>query len=46
MKMMSFNLIIMLDRIYPIEPEIKDATNTDRSAAYLNLRLAIDSEGR
>ena len=35
-----------VDRIYPIEPEIKDATDTDRSASYLNLHLEIDSEGR
>ena len=32
--------------MYPIEPEIKDTTNTDRSAPYINLRLEIDSEGR
>jgi len=35
-----------VDRIYPIELEKKDATYTDRSAAYLDLHLAIDSEGR
>jgi hypothetical protein len=34
------------DRIYPIELEIKDTTNTDRSASYLDLHLEIDSEGR
>jgi hypothetical protein len=34
-----------VDRIYPIEPEIKDATNTDRSTSYLDLHLEIDSEG-
>ena len=33
-------------RIYPIEFEIKDTTDTDRSAAYLDLHLEIDSEGR
>ncbi len=32
--------------MYPIEPEIKDTTNTDRSASYINLRLEIDSERR
>ena len=32
-------------RIYPIELEIKDTTDTDRSAAYLDLHLEIDSEG-
>jgi hypothetical protein len=32
--------------IYPIELEIKDTTDTDRSAPYLDLYLVIDSEGR
>ena len=32
-------------RIYPIEIEIKDTTDTDRSASYLDLHLKIDSEG-
>ena len=35
-----------IDRIYPIELEIKDTTDTDRSASYLDLHLDIDSEGR
>jgi hypothetical protein len=35
-----------IDRIYPIELEIKDTTDTDRSASYLDLHLEIDSEGR
>ena len=35
-----------VDRIYPIELEIKDTTYTDRSASYLDLHLEIDSEGR
>jgi hypothetical protein len=35
-----------VDRIYPIEVEIKDTTDTDRSASYLDLHLDIDSEGR
>ena len=35
-----------VDHIYPIEPEIKDTTETDRSASYLDLHLEIDSEGR
>jgi hypothetical protein len=35
-----------VDRIYPIEPEIKDATDTDRSTSYLDLHLEIDSEER
>jgi hypothetical protein len=34
-----------VDRFYPIEPEIKDTTDTDRSASYLDLPLKIDSEG-
>jgi hypothetical protein len=35
-----------VDRIYPIELEIKDTADTDRSASYLDLHLKIDSEGR
>jgi hypothetical protein len=35
-----------VDRIYPIELEIKDTTNTDKSASYLDLHLEIDSESR
>jgi hypothetical protein len=35
-----------VDRIYPVELEIKDTTDTDRSALYLDLHLEIDSEGR
>jgi hypothetical protein len=35
-----------VDRIYPIEPEIKDTTDTDKSISYLDLHLEIDSEGR
>jgi hypothetical protein len=35
-----------VDRIYPIALEIKDTTDTDRSASYLDLHLEIDSEGR
>ena len=34
------------DRINPIELEIKDTTDTDRSALYLDLHLEIYSEGR
>ena len=33
-----------VDRIYPIELEIKDNTYTDRSASYLDIHLEIDSE--
>ena len=32
-----------VDRIYPIELEIKDTTYIDRSASYLDLHLEIDS---
>ena len=35
-----------VDRIYPIELEIKDTTDTDRSASYFDLPLEIDSKGR
>ena len=35
-----------VDRIYPMEVEIKDTTDTYRSASYLDLHLEIDSEGR
>ena len=32
-----------VDRIFPIELEIKDTSDTDRSASYLELHLEIDS---
>jgi hypothetical protein len=35
-----------VDRIYPIEFEIKNTTDTDRSASYVYLHLEIDSRGR
>ena len=35
-----------VDRIYPIELEIKDITDTDKSASYLDLHLEIDSDRR
>jgi hypothetical protein len=35
-----------VDRIYPIELEIKDTTYTDRCASYLDLHLEIDSVGQ
>ena len=35
-----------VDRIYPVEFEIKDIIDTDRSASYLDLHLEIDSERR
>ena len=34
-----------VDRIYHIELEVKDTTDTDRSASYLDLHLEIDSDG-
>ena len=34
-----------VDRIYPIDLEIKDTTDTDRSASYLGIHLEIDSGG-
>jgi hypothetical protein len=33
-----------VDPTYPIELEIKETTNTDRSASYLDLHLAIDCD--
>jgi hypothetical protein len=35
-----------VDCIYLIKLEIKDTTDTDRSASYLDLHLEIDSGGR
>jgi hypothetical protein len=35
-----------IDSIYPIELEIRDTTDTDRSVSYLDLHLEIDREGR
>ena len=32
-------------RIYPIELEIKDTTDTGKSASYLDLHLEFDNEG-
>ena len=39
-------MVISLIRIYPNELEIKDTTDTDGSALYLDLHLEIKSEGR
>ena len=36
---------VFVDRIYPIELQIKYTTYIDRSASYLDLYLEIDSEG-
>ena len=38
--------MISLDRIYPNELEIKDTTDTDRSASYLELHLETANEGQ
>jgi hypothetical protein len=35
-----------VDHIYSIELEIKDTTDTYRSASYIDLHLEIDSEGQ
>ena len=35
-----------VDRIYPIELEIKDTIDTARSVSYIDLHLTNDSEGR
>ena len=42
----NFRFCDIVDRIYPIELVIRDTTDTDRSASYLDLHLKIDSEGR
>jgi hypothetical protein len=39
-------LHICVDRIYPIELEIKDATDRARPVSYLDLHFEIDSERR
>ena len=35
-----------VDRIYPIELEIKDTIDIDKSVSYLDLHLEINSDGR
>jgi hypothetical protein len=42
----NFRFGDFVDRIYPIELEIKDTTDTDISASYIDLHFEIDSEGR
>jgi len=37
---------MLLNHIYPIELEIKNTTDTYRSASYLDLHLEINSDGR
>jgi hypothetical protein len=41
----NFRFGDFVHRIYPIELEIKDTTDTDRSVSYLDLHLEVDSEG-
>jgi hypothetical protein len=41
----NFRFGDFVDRIYPIELEIKHITDTDRFASYLDLHLEIDSYG-
>jgi len=35
-----------VDLIYPVELEINDTIDTDRSASYIDLHLDIKSEGQ
>jgi len=41
----NFRFSNFVDGIYPIELDIKDTTDTDRSASCIELHLEIDSEG-
>jgi hypothetical protein len=42
------NLVLsdFVDRIYPIELDIKDIINIDKSSTYIDLNLEFDNEGR
>ena len=40
------NLVYFVERIYPIELEINDTTDTAKSGSYLDLHLEIDNEDR
>ena len=42
----NYRFCDFVDRIYPIELEIKDTTDTDKSASYLGIHLEIGSDGR
>jgi len=42
--MMPLKICDVVDRIYPIDLEIKDIINTARCASYLDLYFEIDSE--
>ena len=39
-------IIIIVERIYPIELEIKGSADTVKSAFYLDLHLEINNEGQ
>ena len=41
---MSLKFCNFVDHIYPTDHEIKDTTDTGRSASYLDLYFEIDSE--
>ena len=41
-----FDFVIYLLLIYPNELEVKDITDTQKSASYLELHPEIDNEGR
>ena len=43
---LTLNNSKFVDRIYPIELEIKDIIDTARSFSYLDLHLEIGNEGR
>jgi hypothetical protein len=44
--MMSYPSTNVIFTIYPDELEIKDTTESDKSASYLDILLSIDSNGR
>jgi hypothetical protein len=44
--MMSYPSTIIIFTINPDELEIKDTTESDKSASYLDILLKIDSNGR
>ena len=46
LSLINYNFGDFVDRIYPMWIEIKDITDTDRSASYLDLHLEIEGDGR
>ena len=42
----NFYFCDFVDRIYPIEIEIKDTTDTARSASCIDLHIRSDNEGK